>query len=768
MTIDNLDGRGAFDYSDQVAPEGPITIERTLNKPSRCTFMLLAGGPARLGRVVVSSDDGMVLFTGYLPREAEARYAGADERGVIYRWSFEATSDEWLLDKQLVRVGGDSFGQSADALLGSLTARVGGSRFQTAAAGASLQVNHFVTKPNSRWSENASAIARAAAASYRVLAGEVQVVRLGTISHAFADADGTLTEAGLHMVTARDLVNDVTISGAIEAGTAVTEVFVGDGATADFQLSATPYSVGSARNAVIVSDDFGAAQVDTQRWVLQDAGSHVMLGAGGLTLTGGEGLDGTTTLAAVSSAELGGVLLLEASAVVLGQGSDGVLLGLYSGATRRSNCIAGFDVRQSGATTTVGCLLDGAIVGASFPVQPGHHYDLRMYLHAVEVRRERQTFPVVVAGKIRQFGGGLIESPLEVVFEVRDLGFASNTPGEVLYSGRIERSPASANFVPVNSVQLAGTIRSISGRRVTPVWVQSQPTQGGRVPRRAGNVGRGADYAMAGRGTLRFYPGRIPSAGEQVIVQYRQGQRSLARVQSAASIAGEMRGDLPGLASWRGSVLEPLPESAEDCEAAAEAVLAVASSRAEAIKGSYEAVYLTAEGANLVPVWPGDLLTFASALDQVIAVARRVLLVDDGSVPECVRARIEFANDWADSATLRLSDAFAADAAIPEIASSEPRPQSLSGLTVVSVTQSAIEIDTGTQPPAGGGFEVRRFDGGFGTGEDGELVLRSAMQGITLSRGAQVERFYVRQYDGSTPPVYSRLSSAVVVNVPVG
>ena len=89
-------------------------------------------------------------------------------------------------------------------------------------------------------------------------------------------------------------------------------------------------------------------------------------------------------------------------------------------------------------------------------------------------------------------------------------------------------------------------------------------------------------------------------------------------------------------------------------------------------------------------------------------------------------------------------------------------------LQVVSVSKSAIQLDTGVAAPSGGGFEVRRSDGGFGPGQSGDLVLRSSVRGITIPRGAQVERFYVRMYDGSTPPVYSRLSSAIVTNVPVG
>lgn len=66
-----------------------------------------------------------------------------------------------------------------------------------------------------------------------------------------------------------------------------------------------------------------------------------------------------------------------------------------------------------------------------------------------------------------------------------------------------------------------------------------------------------------------------------------------------------------------------------------------------------------------------------------------------------------------------------------------------------------------------GGFEVRRQDWAFGAGSDGALVLRSSVRNFSIPRAAQVERYFVRMYDASTVPIYSRFSSAVFVNAPV-
>jgi hypothetical protein len=50
---------------------------------------------------------------------------------------------------------------------------------------------------------------------------------------------------------------------------------------------------------------------------------------------------------------------------------------------------------------------------------------------------------------------------------------------------------------------------------------------------------------------------------------------------------------------------------------------------------------------------------------------------------------------------------------------------------------------------------------------DQDLVLRSPVRSFSILREGQVEHYYVRMFDGSTPPVYSRFSSAVFTDLPV-
>jgi hypothetical protein len=143
-------------------------------------------------------------------------------------------------------------------------------------------------------------------------------------------------------------------------------------------------------------------------------------------------------------------------------------------------------------------------------------------------------------------------------------------------------------------------------------------------------------------------------------------------------------------------------------------------------------------------------------------------------VPEVRHYKVSFANDWAAEWAagigLKLSEEIAADAYLPQTALSAPGQvlANLQQLTVTSLTDTALQVDAGMAPPAGGGFEVRLNDWEFGVGVDAaDLVLRSPVRSFSIPVAAQLERFYVRMYDASTPPLYSRFSSAVFANMPV-
>ena len=365
-----------------------------------------------------------------------------------------------------------------------------------------------------------------------------------------------------------------------------------------------------------------------------------------------------------------------------------------------------------------------------------------------------------------------IDAPMDVVFELVDQGVSSNTPATILYDsatvGVVAITPATCMFVAANATQMFGSVGSVRVTRPGSIWVTSTLPSGGRQTRLMGNPGEGIDcltqYGTAAK--LTFLPGRVPVAGERVTVQYRGQRRSVARLANTANMATEALSGSSGTSRWLGKVLQPATRSSVDCESAAAALLAFSTSRTAAVAGTYVAV-------NPDDVWPGDLLSVTSAGVTSALLVRSVDIEDGGAVPEVRRYRIVFANDWAtewaDGLGLRLSDQVAADAVLPDVALGAPGEvlANLQQLVVTSLTATVLNIDTGVAAPVGGGFEVRRRDWAFGTGSSNDLVLRSPVRNFSIPRMAQMEHFFVRMYDASAVPVYSRFSSAVFVNVPV-
>jgi len=768
VTIDNLDGQGAVDYSAALCADVPLKIERVLNAPSRCSGMLDVSDaglavPMRRGRIVVISASGTVLFTGYVATEPQAVYAGTATQGPVYRYAFSAISDEWLLDKQSVPVSGAGLAQAAGQVLTTLTNRVDGGLFTTTGVLNGAAVGVFDPTPAGSWSVNAGNVAAATYASYRVLNGAVSLQPAGTVTHALSDGDGTLQVAALQTSAVKELANDVTVSGEMEPAAYITETFAGDGTTTVFQLAEAPFRPkGTANSSLLLSDSFNQGVFNPQVWQLADPGSHLGLSAAGLTMTGGNGFDGQTTLMAIDAIEMGGTLVIEAGNVQFGAASDGVVCGLYSGVIEMANCFAGYNVRQSGGSTVVVPLVNGAEVGTMYTLLSGHTYTLRIRLHCVETQRVLQRYYAMVDGAVEAFGGGVVSAPMAVVFELQDLGVASNTPATVLYDGAVTSSPASCSFVSVNSVQLFGSMGYCRVTQTGSAWVASTLPSGVKMTRLIGVAGEGIDCTVSATGKVTFLAGRVPVAGELVTVTYRGQQRAIARLEDPASVAAEAEGGAPGTARWLGKVLRPASRSSVDCESAAQAVLSFSASRAAAVAGTYDAM-------NPSDVWPGDVLTITSGGKTMNVVVRQVAIEDGSSWPEALTYRIAFANDWAEGLGLTLSEAIAADALLPLTALATPGNvlANLQQLQVVSATGTALQVDAGTAPPAGGGFEVRRRDWDFGLGVDQDLVLRSPVRNFSIPREGQVEQYYVRMYDGSAPPVYSRFSSAVFTNLPV-
>jgi hypothetical protein len=107
--------------------------------------------------------------------------------------------------------------------------------------------------------------------------------------------------------------------------------------------------------------------------------------------------------------------------------------------------------------------------------------------------------------------------------------------------------------------------------------------------------------------------------------------------------------------------------------------------------------------------------------------------------------------------------------AINEITNAQVGSTVLDDLTsaqITAVASTTASIDTGIAAPIGGGFELRWSDSGWGQFNDENLAGRFTTQAFTLPRLSKVEDYFLRQFDASVPPRYSRHTTALHIDFP--
>jgi len=252
-------------------------------------------------------------------------------------------------------------------------------------------------------------------------------------------------------------------------------------------------------------------------------------------------------------------------------------------------------------------------------------------------------------------------------------------------------------------------------------------------------------------------------------VSYRGQGHAMARVINSASIAAHRRGGDDGV---RGSVREiglPVPRTSADCETAA---LALLDDAGQGWAGEYQAWSQFLPG-GAADIFPGDGLAVnvPSRMAAFAAIVREV----DVEMADIAGENSRYTLRFVDAGDPSLDFAFATalmkqTEVLTPIDVTEVGNSYLADLTdaeVTNVTSTTVTIDAGFTPPAGSGIEVRYSDEGWGAGYNGNLVGRFTSSSFTLTRYARAQTYFLRSYDGSRPPKYSRYSAALHVDYPL-
>ncbi len=564
-------------------------------------------------------------------------------------------------------------------------------------------------------------------------------------------------------VAAPDLLrNDVTILGELEPEMYLRNYFLGDGLTLNFGLSDYPY--GATTNTLLQENYLGPKLAPTL-WGLTDPNHTVSVQLGTLHL------NGPVTLTFVEQLELAGGLRLQHGQISFNAASQATIGGIYNGAVEDANCVAGFRITPNGSNCNLQALLNGTPVGGVLATTPGHLYSFATEVLANEAHRKHQSYYSSAHGPNNQRGGDSVGAAVRFVLSVHDVD--PNNPGTlaapatVLYDDVQWATPSFATYAVVDG---GGAHFDLSFTRVTETAaaeVRSMKPGAAFRTRLTGALADGGECYVTSSGNLHFYPPYPPDPDEQIIVSYRSGGRAMARVQDTSSINAHHKGTDNGQRSCIKRLKLPAAPSSIDCEDAALAVLD--DSTQSAVQGAYEVL------SDLLPaddVMPGMLVKVTAPSWQaqcnawIQEVEVQVLDVD----AERSHYAMQFVNYAAAIMTMEFDSALLSEPLTTVFTVTGPSSSlylpSLTAAQVTDIIATEITLDAGTAPPPGGGIEVRRSDGGWGAGSNGNLAGRFSSQSFTLPRLSRIQDYYLRQYDGSNPPKYSRYSMLLHIDYP--
>jgi hypothetical protein len=779
LLIDNLDGLGAQDYTAFVDSSKSPSIVRKLNSPAELKFGLVAGqsslaAPAMGGRVTLTLSNGNDLFTGYIVETPTYQYLGWADSGLVYRYEIDALSDVMLMDQKAPPAHPPFVDRSAGSAFDQLTAEALPGWFDVSGVEAGDPIPYYSVNPAKKWTASAAEIALSARCSYRDDNGKLFLAPLGANTYALAENAATFSPGDLQLQSVNRLVNDLTILGPLEPSAHVKDYFCGDGYTSYFYMSQKPFTRSSQvalYNRTILDETY--TELDPAHWTVTDPQHAITVGNGQLQVAGGTGTDGQTLLNFIEQVELGGATMLEHGDVVFNAASNGVIGGLYAGAVSITGCLAGFRITPSGGNCNIQALIGGSVTGTVLATTPGHHYVFTTMLYPTEAYRMGQVFHASLHPSGAARGGSAVASDVRVVLEVQDIDPANPATqiaaATVLYDSVIANAPGFCTYALIN----AGSIQC--SLAFTYIWlpvdalVRGTPSGGSTVTVLTGSLLDGAECQVTTAPALEFYPEYIPALNELIEVSYRGQGHAMARVINSVSIAAHQRGGDDGV---RGSVREiglPVPRTDADCETAA---LALLDDAGQGWSGEYQAwsQYLPGGAAD---IFPGDGLAVnvPSRMAAFTAIVREVGVEIADIACENSRYTLRFVDAGDPSLDFAFVTALMKQTQVPTpIDATQVGSYYLADLTdaeVTDVTSATVTIDVGFTPVAGGGIEVRYSDEGWGAGYNGNLAGRFTNSSFTLTRYARAQTYFLRSYDGSGPPKYSRYSTALHVDYPL-
>jgi hypothetical protein len=511
---------------------------------------------------------------------------------------------------------------------------------------------------------------------------------------------------------------------------------------------------------VLVEDDFHATTLDTTKWV-SDFSTPLTFTQSGVACAG------AVSLRYRDRIEIGGLIILEQTGISYGSG-QGLIGALFSGGFAVSDCIAGVMLIDG----QVQPVIKGVANASVYQLLPNKLYEFRTLIFHPEPIRSGQVYSSSVCNGANARTSQVWTGTTHVVLTMREIDPANaattSTAQVVIYDGTVLNVAAYADYTPMWGMNFTCTLGHASAVNEGAVWVQSAAPGKPWRTRVIGDVTAGAECYLTSK-ELHFVTNTKPVANEQIEIFYRTGGLACGRVVDSQSVQAMQNSEGSGTRAMVLHVTSPQPRTSLDCEQAARALLD------DLTRTGYSAKYQAWIGSlpqGTSDVQPGEQWNISASLWGLscAVIVREVEIQFQDLSDEYAQFNLLVANDAAQPFTIRYGRM--QHNALVTVVSSDitddvsARPAGLPDARISTWSATALTVDAGTDPVAGGGIEVRvEGDWGWGMAMNQNLVLRSTSRSFTLPNTGVTQAFYLRQFDGSTPAKYSPYSTVLYLEV---
>jgi hypothetical protein len=394
----------------------------------------------------------------------------------------------------------------------------------------------------------------------------------------------------------------------------------------------------------------------------------------------------------------------------------------------------------------------------------------------VEVYRTGETYHSSLHPAGSGWGGAALPADVRFVLEVQDVD-PSNlatmvAPGAVLFDDVIANAPGLCTYALVNAASMQCSVAYTYATHISMAELRTALPNSSYVTQLIESPADGGQCEIASSTSLEFNPLYVPPLNTYIVVSYRDYGRAVAEVENSASVASLQNGSDDGVRGIVRMMKTPSARTQADCENAALAILDDAGGLAWT--GTYQtwSDFLPGGAGD---IFPGDALTVnapsRNAVFNAIVRTVRIDLVDPAD--DRGMYTMEFANDLA--APLGMQ-AESSATIVPlqdmpvRLSTTQVGSYYLADLRDAQITQvssTTVQVDVGTGLSGNYGVEVRAHDYGWGAANDRNLLGRFSTQTFSLARLARTQTYFLRLYDNSSPPRYSRYAAALHVDYPL-